>query len=59
MSDLSKAIENLKFDKRMKDWNVSQKKITEEDFSKHQKSLKDISDLRKQSDPEADKDSPA
>ena len=39
--DLSKALDNLKFDIRMRDWNVKQGNITREEFEKNSKSLKD------------------
>jgi hypothetical protein len=39
--DLSKALENLKFDTRMKDWNVKQGIVTKEDLDKNIKNLKD------------------
>ncbi len=39
--DLSKALENLKFDTRMKDWNIKQGTITKEDVEKNLKSLRD------------------
>lgn len=39
--DLSKALENLKFDTRMKDWNVKQGVVTKDDLEKNVKNLKD------------------
>jgi hypothetical protein len=39
--DLNKALENLKFDSRMKDWNVKQGHLTKEEHEKYLKSLKD------------------
>jgi hypothetical protein len=39
--DLSKALENLKFDTRMKDWNVKQGIVTKDDLEKNIKNLKD------------------
>ena len=39
--DLAKALENLKFDTRMKDWNVKQGVLTKDDFEKNVKGLKD------------------
>jgi hypothetical protein len=39
--DLSKALENLKFDTRMKDWNVKQGIVTKDDLDKNIKNLKD------------------
>ena len=41
--DLSKALENLKYDVRMKDWNLKQGIIKEKDVEDHLKGLKDIS----------------
>ena len=39
--DLAKALENLKFDTRMKDWNVKQGVINKDDIDKVNKGLKD------------------
>ena len=39
--DLSKALENLKYDTRMKDWNMKQGMVTIDDLEKNLKSLKD------------------
>lgn len=39
--DLSKALENMKFDVRMKDWNMKQGLIKKEDVETNQKSLPD------------------
>jgi hypothetical protein len=39
--DLNKALENLKYDSRMKDWNVKQGVLTRDDLEKHLKTLKD------------------
>lgn len=39
--DLNKALENLKFDTRMKDWNLKQGLVVKEDLEKHVKGLKD------------------
>lgn len=41
--DLSKALENMKFDVRMKDWNMKQGLIKKEDIETSQKSLPDAS----------------
>jgi hypothetical protein len=41
--DLHKALENLKFDTRMKDWNVKQGIVTREDIETNSKGLKDQS----------------
>lgn len=40
--DLSKALENLKFDVRMKDWNIKQGVTKDKDHEEHIKNLKDI-----------------
>lgn len=39
--DLNKALENLKFDTRMKDWNMKQGLLQKEDLEKYLKTLKD------------------
>ena len=43
--DLDKNISQLTFDKRMIEWNITQKKITKKDVKKHQESLEDLSSL--------------
>ena len=45
MSDLPEMLKKLKYDKRMLNWNLRQKLLTEEEYRKHLKSLKDISHL--------------
>lgn len=40
--DLNKALDNLKFDTRMKDWNVKQGLVTKEDVEKNVKGLRDM-----------------
>jgi len=40
--DLSKALENLKFDVRMRDWNLKQGVLKDKDIEEHAKNLKDI-----------------
>ena len=35
---------NLKFDKRMKDWNIKQGSVTESEFENHLSSLEDVKD---------------
>jgi len=39
--NLAKALENLKFDTRMKDWNLKQGLVTKEDVEKNLSGLKD------------------
>lgn len=39
--DLSKALENLKYDTRMREWMVKQGIVTKEDQEKNLKSLQD------------------
>lgn len=39
--DLGKALENLKYDTRMKDWNLKQGALTKDESEKNLKSLKD------------------
>jgi hypothetical protein len=41
--DLGKALENLKFDVRMRDWNTKQGILKEKDIEDHLKNLRDIS----------------
>ena len=43
MSDLSTAIKNLKYDKRMRAWNIKQKYLTEEEWRKQIAGLRDLS----------------
>jgi hypothetical protein len=40
---LKKEIENLKFDKRMIDWNISRNLLTQEELKKHLGELPDSS----------------
>jgi hypothetical protein len=39
--DLNKALENLKFDTRMKDWNLKQGTLSHDESEKNLKGLKD------------------
>lgn len=39
--DLNKALENLKYDTRMKDWNMKQGLVTKQDLEKNLETLKD------------------
>lgn len=39
--DLNEALNNLKFDTRMKDWNVKQGVVSKDDLDKNLKNLKD------------------
>ncbi len=41
--DLHKALENLKFDSRMADWNLVHGIVKEEDLTKFKNSLQDLS----------------
>lgn len=41
--DLSKALDDMKFDVRMKDWNIKQGQIKKEDVDAHTKNLQDLS----------------
>jgi hypothetical protein len=41
--DLGKALENLKFDVRMRDWNMKQGILKDKDIEDHLKNLRDIS----------------
>ena len=46
MSDLPEMLKKLKYDKRMLNWNLRQKIITEKEYQKHLNSLKDLSHLK-------------
>ena len=46
MSDLPEMLKKLKYDKRMINWNLRQKLLTEEEHKKHLSSLKDLSHLK-------------
>lgn len=39
--DLSQALDNLKFDVRMREWNLKQSKVTKEEIEAYQKGLRD------------------
>lgn len=39
--DLNKALDNLKYDSRMKDWNLKQGTVNKEELEKYNKGLKD------------------
>jgi hypothetical protein len=41
---LNKALENLKFDKRLLELNLKQGRITKEEFEQFQKTLPDLKD---------------
>jgi len=41
--DLSQALENLKFDVRMRDWNLKQGVLKDKDIQDHTQNLKDLS----------------
>lgn len=42
MKNLDKALDNLKFDKRMMDWNLTNKVITQAEVDAVKKSLQDL-----------------
>ena len=46
MSDLPEILKKLKFDKRMLNWNLRQKLLTEKEYQKHLDSLEDSSHLK-------------
>jgi len=46
MSDLPDSLKKLKYDKRMLNWNLRQKLLTEKEYEKHLASLKDLSHLK-------------
>lgn len=39
---LDKAMKNLKYDKRLTEWNITNNQITKEDWQKHLESLPDL-----------------
>lgn len=43
MKDLDKALENLKFDKRMLDWNLNNGVLDPSELNAHKQNLKDLS----------------
>lgn len=43
MADLNKALDTMKFDVRMRDWNMKQGNLKKEDLEKHMGSLNDSS----------------
>lgn len=54
---LNKALENLKFDKRLVDINVRQGRLTQEEYEQHLKTLKDLeADVEKLTLDESDAD---
>lgn len=46
MSDLPEMLKKLKYDKRMLNWNLRQKLLTEKEYQKHLDSLEDVSHLK-------------
>ena len=46
MTDFSDALKKLKFDKRMLNWNLRQKIITEKEYQKHLAELPDLASLK-------------
>ena len=46
MSDLPDMLKKLKYDKRMLNWNLRQKLLTEKEYKKHLDSLEDLSHLK-------------
>ena len=41
MADLNQSLDSMKFDVRMRDWNMKQGHVKKEDLEKHIKSLPD------------------
>lgn len=41
MVDLNKALDTMKFDVRMRDWNIKQGNLKKEDLEKHISSIND------------------
>ena len=56
MSDLSEKLKELKYDKRMLNWNLRQKLLTEKEYQKHLDSLKDLSHLKAENKAEDEED---
>ena len=46
MSDLPEMLKKLKYDKRLLNWNLRQKILTEKEYKKHLASLEDLSHLK-------------
>ena len=46
MSKLAENLKKLKYDKRMINWNLRQKRITKEEYEKYLNKLEDISHLK-------------
>ena len=46
MSELAESLKQLKYDRRMINWNLRQKRITKEEYEKHLSELKDISFMK-------------
>lgn len=46
MSDLPEMLKKLKYDKRMINWNLRQKLLTEKEYQKHLSKLEDLSHLK-------------
>lgn len=55
MSDLPETLKKLKYDKRMVNWNLRQKLLTEKEYKKHLTGLKDLSHLKAKSLPPEEK----
>ncbi len=43
MADLNQSLDTMKFDVRMRDWNIKQGNLKKEDLEKYLKSLNDSS----------------
>ncbi len=43
MADLNQSLDKMKFDVRMRDWNIKQGNVKKEDLEKHMQSLNDSS----------------
>ena len=56
MSDLPDMLKKLKYDKRMLNWNLRQKQLTEEEYQKHLDKLEDLSHLTAESPVEKTKE---
>ena len=46
MSELADNLKRLKYDKRMINWNLRQKVVTEEEYQKHAQEQPDLSHLK-------------
>ena len=53
--NLGEALENLKFDNRMKDWNFAQGLLTQQELDEYNKNLPDVTERSKAMELESEK----